>query len=195
VIYALGLCDYLSDRPGSESCSTGFTIHLSPGDWVVLTNRDAASPDRAFTEHILDWPVMHRTQEQFAGLFARSRFADLSLEISREDAGVKPDCTVAARIKGLADFMKQVLRRKSAWKAEHRKRDRMTRIDVLRSSAFPCALVPAGLALARGRVEHHVIARILVPDLQFDFLMIADAVDGLGVFLRRGHLEAVPARE
>jgi hypothetical protein len=60
---------------------------LYPGGWLVLTNRDAASPDRAFTEQILDWPVVHRTAEEFANLFAASRFADRP-QIQREDADV-----------------------------------------------------------------------------------------------------------
>ncbi len=61
---------------------------LAVGGLVLLTNRDAASPDRAFTEHILDWPVVHRTPDEFGRLFAESKFAGLPVEMGREEAGV-----------------------------------------------------------------------------------------------------------
>jgi hypothetical protein len=86
-IYGLGVCDYLTDEQVGALLDW---IHdlLVPGGWTVLTNRDAVSPDRAFTEHILDWPVLHRTAEEFRGLLARSRFGGGAPELTREEAGV-----------------------------------------------------------------------------------------------------------
>jgi CRP-like cAMP-binding protein len=86
VIYGLGVCDYLHN---DRVVAVLDWIHssLAPGGWVVLTNRDAASPNRAFVEHILDWPVNHRTQEEFGGLFVQSAFKSPP-EIVREDTGV-----------------------------------------------------------------------------------------------------------
>ena len=40
----------------------------------MLTTHDAASPDRAFTEHILDWPVVHRSAEDFGRILGASDF-------------------------------------------------------------------------------------------------------------------------
>jgi len=87
VVYALGICDYLND---SEVVHLLNWVHglLAPGGRVLMTNRDAASPDRAFAEHILDWPVVHRTPDEFGRLFAESGFAGLPVEMGREEAGV-----------------------------------------------------------------------------------------------------------
>ncbi len=86
VIYGLGVCDYLTDDLVGTLLNW---VHgsLAAGGWVILTNRDADSPDRALTEHILDWPVIHRTAEEFANLFAASRFG-VRPEIQRGEAGV-----------------------------------------------------------------------------------------------------------
>jgi extracellular factor (EF) 3-hydroxypalmitic acid methyl ester biosynthesis protein len=86
-IYGLGVCDYMSD---AQIRSLVEWAHgwLVPGGWLLLTNRDAASPDRAFTEHILDWPVIHRTPEEFTRLLAGSRFEAASLEVETDDDGV-----------------------------------------------------------------------------------------------------------
>ncbi len=87
VIYGLGICDYLNDV---ELVHLLNWVHglLAPGGWVLLTNRDASSPDRAFTEHILDWPVVHRTPDDFGRLFAESKLAGLPLKMGREATGV-----------------------------------------------------------------------------------------------------------
>jgi hypothetical protein len=85
-IYGLGVCDYLND---GQVVALLDWVHgvLTTGGWVILTNRDAASPEHAFVEHILDWPVSPRTQEEFGGLFLRSAFKSRP-EFVREDAGV-----------------------------------------------------------------------------------------------------------
>jgi extracellular factor (EF) 3-hydroxypalmitic acid methyl ester biosynthesis protein len=87
VIYGLGVCDYLSDEEVRALLGWAHD-HLDAGGWLVLTNRDKASPDRAFTEHILNWPVIHRSAADFGNLFAASRFQGLPLEMKREEAGV-----------------------------------------------------------------------------------------------------------
>jgi extracellular factor (EF) 3-hydroxypalmitic acid methyl ester biosynthesis protein len=87
VIYGLGVCDYLSDDQVTALLDWAHGL-LSPGGCVVLTNRDASSPDRAFVEHILDWPVRHRTEVELGQLFARSRFQGRPPQFVREEAGV-----------------------------------------------------------------------------------------------------------
>ncbi len=87
VVYGLGVCDYLND---DEVVHLLNWVHgrLANGGWALLTNRDAASPDRAFTEHILDWPVVHRTADELRRLFAESKFAGPSVKMGREESGV-----------------------------------------------------------------------------------------------------------
>ena len=89
VIYGLGVCDYLNDADVIHLLDWVHGL-LADGGRVLLTNRDAASPDRAFTEHILDWPVVHRTADEFRRLFDndKSPFKGLPVEITPEEAGV-----------------------------------------------------------------------------------------------------------
>jgi len=87
LIYALNLCDYLVDEQ-VQALLDWIYEHLGEGGHVVLTNLDAAHPDRAFMEHILEWKVVGRTEERLRELFARSKFRDLPLTVTREEAGV-----------------------------------------------------------------------------------------------------------
>jgi extracellular factor (EF) 3-hydroxypalmitic acid methyl ester biosynthesis protein len=72
-IYGLGVCDCLKDEQVLALLKWAHQ-HLEAGGQLLLTQRDAASPDRPFTEHILDWPITYRTQEQFRTLVAASAF-------------------------------------------------------------------------------------------------------------------------
>src|SRR5208283_4063647 len=87
VIYGLGICDYLDGEQVRKLLDWVYPLFLQ-GGWLLLTNRDAASPDRAFAEHILDWPAIHRTSDEFAGLLAHSPFAGMPTEITKDDTGV-----------------------------------------------------------------------------------------------------------
>ena len=86
VIYGLGVCDYLNDEDVAHLLDWVHGL-LVVGGRVLLTNRDAASPDRAFTEHVLDWPVVHRTANKVRRLFAESKFAGPP-QMETEEAGV-----------------------------------------------------------------------------------------------------------
>jgi extracellular factor (EF) 3-hydroxypalmitic acid methyl ester biosynthesis protein len=86
-IYGLGVCDYLKDEQIAVMLKWAYD-HLAAGGWLLLTNRDAASPDRAFAEHVLDWPVVHRTTEDLSALVAGSPFGSAALTIGREEAEV-----------------------------------------------------------------------------------------------------------
>jgi extracellular factor (EF) 3-hydroxypalmitic acid methyl ester biosynthesis protein len=92
VLYGLGVCDYLTDEQlrGGEGRGPGLLRwardHLRPGGWLVLSNRSTASRDRAFAEHILDWPIIHRTPEDFAALFTEAGFP-AAPQIENDEAG------------------------------------------------------------------------------------------------------------
>ena len=87
LIYSIGLIDYFSDR---------FVIalldwihdHLRPGGKVVLGNFHPRNPDRALMEQVLDWKLVHRTEDDMHRLFRASRFAAPCSEIRFEEAGV-----------------------------------------------------------------------------------------------------------
>ena len=87
VIYGLGVCDYLTDEHVKALLDWAYDL-LSAGGWLIVTNREAANPDRAFIEHILDWPAVHRTQDEITSLFSQSKFRGLPVEIIAEETGV-----------------------------------------------------------------------------------------------------------
>jgi hypothetical protein len=87
LIYGLGICDYLNDDEVHVLLDWAYNL-LAPGGWLILNNRAVGNPDRAFTVHILDWPVMHRTQDAFTQLVAGSRFAAPARDVARADDGV-----------------------------------------------------------------------------------------------------------
>jgi CRP-like cAMP-binding protein len=84
-IYGLGVCDYLKDDQIVVLLNWAHD-QLERGGGLLLSNRDAARSDRAFAEHILDWPIAYRTQEQLRELAARSRFG--AAEVRAEESGV-----------------------------------------------------------------------------------------------------------
>ena len=86
-IYGLGVCDYLNDDQVKALLNWMHDL-LPAGGSAMLTNRDMSNPDRAFVEHILDWPVIHRTPEAFAELFAQSKFRGAPVEMGHEETGV-----------------------------------------------------------------------------------------------------------
>jgi hypothetical protein len=88
VIYGLGVCDMFENEDVVRLLHWAHHC-LVRGGWLIVTNRDrdASNPDQAFIEHILDWPVRHRTQQELSELFAASPFGPPQ-EISVEEAGV-----------------------------------------------------------------------------------------------------------
>lgn len=86
VIYGMGLIDYFSDE---------FVVHLlnwmharlAPGGQAILGNLHPRNPARALMDYVLEWKVIHRTEEDLQRLFAASAFAGAE-EFLREHTGV-----------------------------------------------------------------------------------------------------------
>jgi CRP-like cAMP-binding protein len=87
IIYALGLCEYLTDEQVGATLNAAFDA-LAPGGALVVSNLAAANPDGVLMEHLLDWKANHRTEADLAALFAASRFGDRAIELSHDEAGV-----------------------------------------------------------------------------------------------------------
>jgi hypothetical protein len=87
VVYALGLCEYLNDE---QVISLLDRIHglLIAGGSAVVTNLAAENPDRGLMEHVLDWKANHRTPDELRSLFARSLFAEATVEIATDESNV-----------------------------------------------------------------------------------------------------------
>ena len=87
VIYALGLCEYLSDEQIVLLLDRAFEV-LVDGGSVIITNLAVTSPDRKLMEHVLDWKAHHRKREDIRSLFGRSRFGQRPVESFCYETGV-----------------------------------------------------------------------------------------------------------
>lgn len=87
LIYSIGLIDYFQDRI-VVSLLDWIHDHLAPGGRVVLGNFHPRNPDRALMDHVLDWRLIHRDEEDLNRLFQSSKFGAPCAEILFEPEGV-----------------------------------------------------------------------------------------------------------
>jgi extracellular factor (EF) 3-hydroxypalmitic acid methyl ester biosynthesis protein len=87
VIYALGLCEYLSNEQIVSLLDRSYDA-LAPGGEIILTNLGASNPDRELMEHVLGWTANHRSVEELQSLFTSSKFAPQPADISGDEIGV-----------------------------------------------------------------------------------------------------------
>ncbi len=82
-VYAIGMCEYLEDDQMVELLDW---IHgqLAPGGSVIVTSLHASNPDRVFMEYILDWTLLHRSEDELRTIFARSAFGKNTPRITRD---------------------------------------------------------------------------------------------------------------
>jgi hypothetical protein len=85
-IYALGLCEYLTDDHVVALLDRIFAGLVDEGT-AIVSNLAAGNPDRGLMEHILDWKANHRTADAVRGLFARSPFGSRAVDISEDETG------------------------------------------------------------------------------------------------------------
>ena len=74
LVYSIGLIDYFDDRFAVKllDCIHGT---LRPDGRVILGNFHPRNVTRAVMDHVLDWKLIHRTEEDMNRLFAASAFA------------------------------------------------------------------------------------------------------------------------
>ncbi|MDB4950844.1 MAG: hypothetical protein JWM27_3493 [Gemmatimonadetes bacterium] len=73
VIYALGLADYFDDGMFVKLLDLVHGL-LKPGGRVVLGSFHTGNPSKAFMDHVLEWRLAHRGEEDANRLFGASRF-------------------------------------------------------------------------------------------------------------------------
>jgi len=88
LIYAVGLIDYLKDRELVATLNWTYE-HLRPGGRTIIGQFHSSCPDRPFLDHIADWILYYRTEEEIRKLFAASKFGNSPVSISFEDGGVQ----------------------------------------------------------------------------------------------------------
>lgn len=87
LVYSIGLIDYFSDKFVIQLLNYVHGL-LRPGAKVVLGNFHPKNPNRAMMDHILDWKLIHRSEEDMNRLFMASNFDQPCTDIRFEQAGV-----------------------------------------------------------------------------------------------------------
>jgi hypothetical protein len=82
-----GLTDYLEDALVLKLIDWAHDA-LVPGGTLIVGNVVPANPTRAFMDHILQWPLIHRTADEMSDLFAQSRCGETHVAMELEPAGV-----------------------------------------------------------------------------------------------------------
>jgi len=87
LVYSIGLIDYFEDRFVIALLNW---VHgcLAPGGKVILGNFHTRNPDRAMMDLVLDWKLIHRSEQDMNRLFEASRFARPCTEIRYEQEGI-----------------------------------------------------------------------------------------------------------
>jgi len=90
LVYMLGFLEYLDDAQVVSTIDWAHDV-LEPGGTFMATNLAAGGADRVFMEHILEWRVRGRTEEELQDLVAQSRFGRGSMagetEVMRDREG------------------------------------------------------------------------------------------------------------
>jgi SAM-dependent methyltransferase len=73
LIYSVGLIDYFTDQFVIRLIDYIYDL-LEPGGRVILGNFHPRNPGRAMMDCVLDWPLIHRSEERMNLLFSRSKF-------------------------------------------------------------------------------------------------------------------------
>lgn len=87
LVYSAGLIDYFEDDlvVGLIDAAHGW---LAPGGRLILGNFHPRNPDRAFLDHVTEWPLIYRTEADMDRLFERSRFGRPCTKVAFEPRGI-----------------------------------------------------------------------------------------------------------
>lgn len=85
LIYCSGLYDYLTDRV-CQSLNNHLYGRLRPGGLLVIGNFGRATPGRNLMEHLMDWFLIYRDQNEIAALAPESAARE-DCRVRAEDAG------------------------------------------------------------------------------------------------------------
>ena len=86
-IYSLGLIDYLNDKLVGKLLTYAYDI-LAPGGKILLGNMHPKNPAKEFMDNVLEWELIHRTEEDMHRLFGQSPFRRPCTRILFEEEGI-----------------------------------------------------------------------------------------------------------
>jgi len=87
LVYSIGLIDYLDDRLVIRLMNYIHRI-LKPGGRVILGNFHPRNPTRRLMDHVLEWRLIHRTEEDMDRLYRTSSFGTPTSNIRFEEQGI-----------------------------------------------------------------------------------------------------------
>jgi CRP-like cAMP-binding protein/SAM-dependent methyltransferase len=87
LVYSIGLIDYFDERLVIKMLDFIYKV-LAPGGRVILGNFHIRNPSRAIMDFLLEWHLVHRTEEDMDRLFEKSAFRRKSTNIRFEPQGV-----------------------------------------------------------------------------------------------------------
>ena len=87
LIYSIGLIDYFSDKFVIKLLNY---VHkaLLPGGKVILGNFHPRNPDKPMMDYVLDWRLIHRTEDDMNRLFRASAFGSDCSNVRFEEQGI-----------------------------------------------------------------------------------------------------------
>jgi extracellular factor (EF) 3-hydroxypalmitic acid methyl ester biosynthesis protein len=97
LVYSIGLIDYLNDRLVEKTLNYAHSV-LAPGGRVIVGNFHPQNPAKEFMDYVLDWKLIHRSEEEINRLFVKSAFHKPCTRIRFEQGGINlfAECTRSA---------------------------------------------------------------------------------------------------
>ena len=87
-VFSTGLFDYLDDRFAAKLTGRLYQL-VRPGGWVAIGNMDYANPNRWVMEHLLDWWLIFRSQDEMRA-FAQAGAPNAEISMRFESTGINP---------------------------------------------------------------------------------------------------------
>ncbi|MDP6581198.1 MAG: cyclic nucleotide-binding domain-containing protein [Vicinamibacterales bacterium] len=87
LVYSIGLIDYFEDRYVVALLNYAYEV-LAEGGKVILGNFHPRNAAKAFMDYVLDWKLIHRTEEDMNRLYEMSRFGRPCTRIQYEAEGI-----------------------------------------------------------------------------------------------------------
>jgi extracellular factor (EF) 3-hydroxypalmitic acid methyl ester biosynthesis protein len=84
LVYSIGLIDYFNDKLVVKLMNLVHSM-LRPGGKVILGNFHPRNECKAMMDHVLDWKLIHRTEEDMDRLYRQSHFGRPCTRVRFED--------------------------------------------------------------------------------------------------------------
>ena len=87
LVYSIGLIDYFNDKFVIVLMNYVYDL-LAPAGRIILGNFHPRNTSKALMDHVMDWKLVHRTEEDMNRLYAASRFGIPCTNIRFEEEGI-----------------------------------------------------------------------------------------------------------